>query len=183
MIKKVIIIAAKGFEEIELVTVFDILRRASIKVTLAGLNHKQIQGSRGLNILTDITLDKIKKNFDACILPGGLLGAKNLAKSELVSSFIKRMYQDNKIIAAICASPALVLAPLGILENKTITCYPEFKNNLIDNIIYKNQDVVVDQNIITSQGVATTINFALTIVEKLLGKDLVNRIKEAILLS
>ncbi|MFH1691174.1 MAG: DJ-1/PfpI family protein [Candidatus Omnitrophota bacterium] len=118
MTKKAVIVLANGFEEIESVTVIDILRRAGVKIIIAGLGGKKITGSHGLVIETDTIFNEKEQDFDACILPGGGLGATNLAASKEVSAFIKQMNVQDKIIAAICASPAVVLAPTGILEKK-----------------------------------------------------------------
>lgn len=178
MRKKTLIMLADGFEEIEAITVIDILRRADIEVITAGINDIKVQGSHGITVIADKKLAQIKGDFDACVLPGGMPGATNLASSEKVNSFIKQMHKNGKIIAAICASPAIVLAPLGILQNKTATCFPGMQGNFGKKVIYKEENVVIDGNIITSRGPATTLLFALAIVEKLSGKETSEKIKK-----
>lgn len=177
MINKAVIILAEGFEEIEAVTVIDILRRAGVGVTVAGLNDTKIKGSRDITIEADTVFKNTDQSFDACILPGGSLGANNLAASKEVNAFIKQMHADGKIIAAICAAPAVVLGPAGILKNKSMTCYPGFEKKL-NNVNYKKEAVVIDNNIITSQGPATAFAFALAIAEKLCTKETTQKIKK-----
>ncbi|MDI6758653.1 MAG: DJ-1/PfpI family protein [Candidatus Omnitrophota bacterium] len=178
MPKKAIIILAQGFEEIEAVTIIDILRRACIDLTVAGLDNLRISGSHGIILTGDKKLKfKEKLKFDACIFPGGLNAALSLAASEKVSSLIKRMDEEKKIIAAICASPVLVLAPCGILKNKSATCYPGMQKNFNKDTTYKEKNVVVDGNIITGSSPKAAFKFALTIVEKLCGKEAVKKIK------
>jgi 4-methyl-5(b-hydroxyethyl)-thiazole monophosphate biosynthesis len=182
MLKKALVILAEGFEEIEAVTAVDILRRADINVTAAGLSEIKVQGSRGIVVVADARLDEVECDFDVCVLPGGTVGAMRLASSQKATSLIKEMFQMGKIIAAICASPALVLAPLGILDNKSATCYAGMQEDFNETTVYKDEAVVVDGNIITSQGVATALLFALSIVEKIAGLDVREQISRAILM-
>lgn len=183
MAKKALIILAEGFEEIEAVTVIDVLRRAGIGVTVAGLSALQVKASRGVIIMAEKKLNEVTKDFDALILPGGSTGAANLAASEESGSLIKSMYQDNKIIAAICAAPSVVLAPLGILKGKSVTGYPGMTENFGKDTKYKEDSVVVDGNIITSHGPATVLLFALAIVEKLIGKEASDKVAKATLVT
>lgn len=183
MMKKAIVILAEGFEEIEAVTCIDLLRRGGIEVVAAALDDIKVKGARGITLLSDTTLDKITSGFDACILPGGMPGTKRLAASEKVSLLIKKMHRERKIIAAICAAPALVLAPAGILENKTATCFPGMEDNFTVGTAYKDADVVTDENIITSQGPATAMAFAIKIVEKLAGKETSEKVRLSILMD
>ena len=183
MTKKALVILAEGFEEIEAVTSIDILRRSGIKVTIAGLGNLKIKGSNGINIIADRIIEEIDTNFDACILPGGLTGASNLSSSEKTKSIIKEMNNQGKIIAAICASPALVLAPFGILDNKKATCYTGMDKNFNPTTIFIEENVVVDGNIITSRGPATSLLFALKIVEELTDKESSDKLSIATLLT
>lgn len=182
MSKKAIIVLAEGFEEIEAVTCIDILRRAGIDLTVAGLKQAEVKGAHGLLIKADKKLAEAKDGFDACILPGGMPGAANLASSKNLNSLIKAMHQKSKIIAAICASPAVVLAPAGILNNKSATCYPGMQDNFGPQTDYKEESVVIDGNIITSRGPATALLFSLAIVDKLAGKETGDKLREAALL-
>ncbi len=181
MTKKAIILLAEGFEEIEAITCIDILRRSGIRTTAIGITDLIVKGSRGVEIKTDKTLDGLYLNCDAVILPGGMPGAENLAKSGSVKKLLFQLNNQEKIIAAICASPTLVLAPLGILDNKIATCYPGTEKDFSNSTTYKKQEVVVDKNIITSQGPATALKFSLKIVEKLISKEMSGRIKKATL--
>jgi len=183
MQKKAIIILAEGFEEIETTTPIDLLRRSGIDVTVCGLVSNEIKGSRGMVIKADRIIDDIDEDYDACILPGGMPGASNLAESGKVSKLIKNMHKDDKIIAALCASPAVVLAPTGILDNKSATCYPGMENGFHKTTTPKEDDVVVDGNIITSRGPATAFSFSLKIIEMLCGKDTANLVQRATLFT
>lgn len=177
MYKKVIIILADGFEEIEAVTVIDILRRGDIDVSIAGLGAKIIRGSHGIGITVDKIFGEIKDDFDGCILPGGMPGAVNLSNSKEVNEFIKKMNSKGKLIAAICAAPAIVLGASGVLDNKTATCYPGMQDKFSRSTTYKNTAVVIDGNIITSQGPATAFEFAFKIMEQLAGSNVMQEVR------
>lgn len=181
MTKKALIILAEGFEDIEAVAAIDILRRAGIDVTVAGLNSDRVKGARGTTVLADRELSEADADFDAVVLPGGMPGATNLANSPLVKSLITKMHQAGKIVAAICASPSVVLAPTGILKGKTVTGFPGMTENFGKDVVVKEDSVVVDQNIITSRGPGTALLFAFAIVEKLVGKEAADRVKKATL--
>ncbi|MCF7873060.1 MAG: DJ-1/PfpI family protein [Candidatus Omnitrophica bacterium] len=181
MAKKAIILLAEGFEEIEAISCIDILRRAEINLTVVGIDDLIIKGSRSIEVKADKKLNEISIESDACILPGGMPGAENLAKSGLVKKLLIQLNNQEKIIAAICASPAVVLAPLGILDNKIATCYPGMEKDFSNSTTYKKQEVIIDKNIITSRGPATAMQFALKIVEKLAGKEMSNKVAKATL--
>ncbi|MCF7893363.1 MAG: DJ-1/PfpI family protein [Candidatus Omnitrophica bacterium] len=181
MDKRAVILLAEGFEEIEAVTCIDILRRAGVKITISGLNSLAIEGSRKITIKAEKKLNQVSSDYDAIILPGGMPGAENLAKSDQVKTLLKKAENQGKIIAAICAAPAIVLSPLGILDNKTATCYPGMEENFSKTTTYKTKEVVTDGKIITSQGPATAMQFALKIVEKLLGKKISDKVAKAAL--
>lgn len=181
MNKKALVILADGFEEIEASTPIDVLRRADIEVTVAGLGTLNPKGAHGLPFSADKELDEIDEDYNACILPGGLPGAENLAASEKVSNIIKRMNDDGKIIAAICASPAFVLVPSGILSDKAATGYPGTETRFTSDIEFKQDNVVVSGNIITSRGPATALPFSFAIVEQLIDKQKSGELSEAML--
>jgi len=181
MAKKAIVILAPGFEEIEAVTVIDILRRAEVDVTVAGVSDRTVRASRLTTIVADITLEEAETYYDALILPGGMPGASNLAASEKVIALIKHINGYGHIIAAICASPAIVLAPTGILNGKQATCYPGMQDKFDDSTIYSEEPVVSDGNIITSRGPATALPFALKIVAHLVDRETSEKVRKALL--
>jgi len=181
MMKKAVILLATGFEEIEAVTVVDILRRAGIDIISAGLDSNSITGSHGITVATEKKISGLKPDFDAVIIPGGMPGAMHLHNSSEVNDFIKAMASKGALIAGICAAPAVMLAPLGILDNKAATCYPGDQVDFGKSTRYKNKAVVADGNIITSQGPGTSMEFAFAIVEKLIGRETVKKLKKHVL--
>jgi 4-methyl-5(b-hydroxyethyl)-thiazole monophosphate biosynthesis len=171
MNKRVLLVLADGFEEIEAVTPIDVLRRAGIEVTVAGVGKKDVTGSHGITIQADVVLEKHVGDPDAVILPGGMPGAENLRKSELLKKIIEKAKKSGAWIAAICASPAVVLSPLGILDGKRATCYPGFENQLNSKISFSTDRVVTDGLVITSRGPGTALEFSLEIVNRLAGPE------------
>lgn len=168
--KKVLVALAPGFEEIETVTVVDILRRAGARVVLAGTEEGLIEGSRGVNIKADSHVDRIDhEDFDLIVLPGGQPGTTNLQKNARVLEILKHMHRANKQIAAICAAP-MVLQTAGILNDCTVTSHPSVKENLL-GVKYSESRVVTAGNIITSRSPGTALEFALKLVEILFGKE------------
>jgi 4-methyl-5(b-hydroxyethyl)-thiazole monophosphate biosynthesis len=185
MAKKALVILAEGFEEIEAVTCIDVLRRAGVQVTVAAANTHTtltaIRGSRGICVMPETHLVDAGEEFDALVLPGGMPGAANLAATAHVNTLIASMARRNKIIAAICASPAVVLAPLGILEGKSATCYPGMENEFAASTRFLADPVVVDGTLITSRAPGTAIRFALTVAEKLVGAETARKVAAAML--
>ena len=167
MRKEALLILAEGFEEIEAVTPIDVLRRAGVNVVVAGLASKNVRGSRRVVYIADMLLSEYQVNPDVLILPGGVKGAENLHHSPQVTHWVKRMNDSQKWIAAICATPAVVLAPTGVLDGISATCYPGYEKGWGSLISHQNQNVVVDRNVITSQGPGTALDFSFAIVEKL----------------
>lgn len=183
MAKKVLVILAEGFEEIEAVTPVDVLRRAGVDVILAGLPGKTVSGAHGIKFQTDITLEEYHELPDAIILPGGMPGAQNLAESEKVAQLIEKMNAEKRLIGAICAAPALALAPTGILDGKRATCYPGFEKSFSGAITFSEDRVVVDGNVITSRGPGSALEFALELVEKLVSKEKARTLSEGLLVQ
>ncbi|MBU9888893.1 MAG: DJ-1/PfpI family protein [Candidatus Omnitrophica bacterium] len=182
MLKKALVVLAEGFEEIEAIAPIDVLRRAGIRVTVAGLKDKCVKSSRGLAVQADCLLADVKDLPDAVVLPGGLPGATHLAGDARLAVFLKRMVEDEKLVAAICASPALVLAPLGVLDGKKATCYPGCETEFSSQIVHSAERVVRDGNMITSQGPGTSLEFALEIVRSLVGEEMVRTLREKMLI-
>lgn len=189
MPKKILVLFADGFEEVEAVTPLDYLRRAGFAVTAAALGSDvYVAGARGITIAADTCLENLaaEKKFtaaawDAVVLPGGLPGADNLAASGETGRFLREMAAAGKLICAICASPARVLAPLGILAGRKFTCYPG-EEKKVSGAEWKQDRVVVDGNIITSRGAGTAGEFARAIIEKLAGEDEAEKLAGAVLL-
>ena len=180
-IKRAIVVLADGFEEIEAVTPIDLLRRAGIEVIVAGLDRTTVTGARGVKVQCDTTLEQLQGDFDAIILPGGANGAKNLAASSRLSKLLVQFNQDQKLIAAICAAPVVVLTSLGILDNKNATCFPGMEQGFAKSTTFRDNRVVGDGNVITSRGPGTALDFSLSIIEKLTDKTLADRVRSAVL--
>lgn len=168
MAKKVLIILADGFEEIEAVTCIDVLRRSGLNVVTAGLGSEEISGAHGIRIKADAVFEKYQEIPDAVVLPGGMPGSENLGKSPAVKSLLEKMNKSEKIIGAICAAPAMALAPHGILKGRKATCYPGFEEKFENGTVFSRDRVVQDRHIITSQGPGSAFEFALAIVSSLL---------------
>lgn len=166
---------AEGFEEIEASTVLDVLRRAGMNVVTAGMPGSRVRGARGMEVTADMRLDQIDPSrFDALVLVGGNPGCINLGRSQKIMGMIVKFNLDKKLIGAICAAPS-ILAKAGILEDRAATIYPGMEREIPRP---KGKRVVQDENIITSQGPGTSIEFALKIVEVVRGKDKVKEIRE-----
>lgn len=169
---RVLIPLAQGCEELEAVTVIDLLRRAKIDVITVGLDAHPVKASRGTVLVPDAEInDVVNEHFDMIVLPGGLPGADNLNESPLVHQLLNKINQNNGLIAAICAAPK-VLASAGLLDYKKVTSFPgSLEDYDIPGMIYSTDSVVIDQNIITSRGPGTAMDFALTLIELLLGEE------------
>jgi 4-methyl-5(b-hydroxyethyl)-thiazole monophosphate biosynthesis len=168
----VLIPLAQGCEELEAVTIIDLLRRAEIEVTTASLDGNPVKASRGTVLIADIILDEALQNdYDMIVLPGGLPGADHLRDDPRIINLLKNMADEGKYVSAICAAPK-VLAKAGLLKNRRATAYPGTleKLELTDTIIV-NDPVVIDGNIVTSQGPGTAMDFALKLIELLSGED------------
>lgn len=174
----VLIPLAQSCEELEAVTIIDLLRRAGINVTTAGLDAQPIRASRGVVLIADTTLDEaLKSEYDMVVLPGGLPGADHLNDDARIQTLLKKMTDNEKPIAAICAAPK-VFANAGLLDGKRATAYPGTleKLNLINTDI-TTEVIVKDGNIITSRGPGTAMDFALHLIESLVGKEKCNEVE------
>jgi len=171
----VLVPLAQGCEELEAVTVVDLLRRAGIEVITAGLDEQPVKASRGMTLLPDMTLDKAlerasEQAFDMVVLPGGLPGADHLRDDARIIELLKTMAASDRYTAAICAAPR-VLARAGLLDGKRATSYPgALDTDVIPGIEYLETAVVTDGRVITSRGPGTAMDFALTLIETLVGK-------------
>ncbi len=178
--KSALVLLAPGFEEIEAITIIDILRRASIPVTVAGLEYPLVTGSHSITIQPDVFYKEVDASaFDLLILPGGQPGSTNLKNDPLVLEWIQSRFRAGKALAAICAAPTVFHAA-GITDHITVTSYPS-EQNVFDTKRYSEQSVVKDHGVITSRGVGTAIPFALELVAELTGNKTAEEIKEKIL--
>jgi 4-methyl-5(b-hydroxyethyl)-thiazole monophosphate biosynthesis len=170
-LKSVLIPLAPGFEDLEAITLVDLLRRAGIEVVTAGLHAGLIEGSRGVRVQPDATLDEVMaRDFDMIALPGGMPGAEHLKNDARVQAMLRRLGSAGKYTAAICAAP-IALAQAGLLEGRRATSYPGFVDKLgLPNTICLDDPVVVDGKVATSRGPGTAMDFALTLIELLVGK-------------
>lgn len=175
---KVLFPLADGFEEIEAITVIDILRRAGIETVTASLKKNPVTGSHGIPVIADIILDE-KSDFSEIILPGGMPGSANLKNDKRIIDIIRKISKAGGLTGAICAAP-IVLSEAGILENKKFTCYPGYENEITEGI-HISEAVVSDGSIITGKGAGCAPLFALKIVEFLKDKETAERVKEQIM--
>lgn len=179
--KKVAVLFADGFEEIEALTVVDYLRRAELDVEMLSIKDKyEVKGAHGIMLICEKLLKDVRPDYDLVVLPGGLPGAEYLRDSEKVISFIKESYQNKKYLAAICAAP-IVLEKAGLTQGKKGTSYPGFEDDL-SFAEYKEDIVVQDGRLITARGPATAIYFALKLIEILAGQDKADEVADGLLL-
>jgi 4-methyl-5(b-hydroxyethyl)-thiazole monophosphate biosynthesis len=177
--KKLIVPLAEGLEEIEAVSIIDILRRAEIEVTTAGLDSTRILGSHKITIEADELLEDLKpNNYDGIVLPGGMPGTLNLKNNPLIISVLQNFFDAGKLIGAICAAP-MVLYEAGILEGKDFTMHPGVKDEI--PLEAKNVQVVEDGNMVTGQASGAAVLFALTIVKKLQGQKKMDEVNQGVL--
>lgn len=202
---KIAVFLAPGFEEVEALTVVDYLRRANQDVTLVSVPEDGsnvvstiVKGGHNVSVVADILLrDYISQlagtEPDAIYFPGGSMGAKNLAANQFLFQLATKMARKGKIVAAICASPAVVLAPTGILQDRKWTCYPGMENelaefcgsdvkasDLMENAHHiRNVPFVLDTNILTGRGAGTTEQFAMMFVELTAGPAVAKQIHDA----
>ena len=177
---RVLVPLAPGFEEIEAVTIIDILRRANVEVTGAGTADGPIVGSRRVPIIPDTTLDTVAgSRFDMIVLPGGGEGTANLRRDPRVTALVKDQAARGGYVAAICAAPT-VLADAGLLDRKRVTSYPSYQSEFPASD-YRTDRVVIDGRLITSRSPGTALEFALVLVERLVGPDESRRIGRDVL--
>jgi len=163
---------AQGCEELEAVTISDLLTRAGVDVVTAGLDDQPVLASRGIQLVPKTNIEKIADRlFDMVVLPGGLPGADNLRDNKTLQNILKNHDKNSRYLAAVCAAPK-ALAQAGVLKNKTVTCYP----GALDAVSLENTNITgsaleIDEKIITSRGPGTTMDFALVLIELLEGKS------------
>lgn len=179
--KKIGIFMADGCEEIEGLTVVDIMRRAGIEIDMISVSgKKEVTGSHNITFFADVLSSEADFNaYDGLVLPGGMPGTLNLGANETVNTQIKKFATNGKLVAAICAAPS-VLGNAGILQGKRATCHPGFEDKLV-GAEFLADNVVTDNNIITSRGMGTAIDFSLEIVKYFADESAVAKIKEGLI--
>ncbi len=175
---------AEGFEEIEALSTVDVLRRAGMEVyTVSITPEKQVKGANGIQVIADKTISEIDADdAEWLIIPGGMPGATNLAACGKLNDMLVNQWNKQGKIAAICAAPAVVLAPLGIVRGQDATCYPSFKDDLIKyGAQYIDTRVIESGNLITSNGPSSALLFAFAIVSNTLGQDVASSVASGML--
>lgn len=169
---------ADGFEEIEALTVVDLLRRAGIETQTVSLESRlTVNGSHNIAVICDVMIDGISEGMGV-ILPGGLKGVENIKKNTRAEELIRKCNNGGKLIGAICAAPT-VLEELGILKGRNAICYPDMKDKLISASVC-DEKTVIDANIITSKSAGTALDFALEIIKYVKDEVSADNVKKAI---
>lgn len=168
---RVLVPLAQGCEELEAVTIIDLLRRAEIEVVTASLDEKPVLASRGVVLIADCSLEQVMdEEFDMMVLPGGGEGTENLNNDPRIHTLLKKLHAAGKYTAAICAAPK-VLATAGLLENKQATSYPTVLTEMqLPTLHFIDAPIVRDDKVITSRGPGTAMDFSLSLIEILVGK-------------
>lgn len=179
--KKVIVLLANGFEEIEALATVDIIRRANLTCDMVSIEEEMVETSHGMFVKADKTIKNIEDSYDAIILPGGMPGAKNLKENNEVIKLIKKFNSEGKLLGAICAAP-IVLYEAGILQGKNYTCYPGFEKDMV-GCMYTGAMIEKYGNIITGKGPGAAFDFAFTILRELGYETLLNSIKTGMLIE
>lgn len=178
---KIGIFLADGFEEIEGLTVVDVLRRAGIEVTMISImGRKEIHGAHGITVLSDTLYEEVNfEKLSGLVLPGGMPGTTNLGAHAGVKEQILSFYDSGRLVAAICAAPS-VLGENGILKGKRAVCYPGFEERLLGAEVTF-EEVITDENVITSRGMGTAIPFALALTAYLIDAEKAEELSDAII--
>jgi 4-methyl-5(b-hydroxyethyl)-thiazole monophosphate biosynthesis len=178
MYKTVLVVLAEGFEDIEAITSIDVVTRAGIKVTISGMETRPVRGAYGSTIIGHTTIDKVEGEFDALVFPGGSECARTLSANARVVKLIKTHHNKGRLIAALCASTNYLLGEAaGILAGRRVTGDPELVSILLKAKAFPvDEHVVIDGNIITGRGPGAALQFALAMVEYLVGGDTADRL-------
>lgn len=166
---KIAVIFSNGTEEIEGITAVDVFRRAGADCDIVSIDGDVLNCSRRIKVVADKLIGDVDlDNYDAIVIPGGMPGASNISNCEKVILALKKAINNGKVVGAICAAPAVVLASNNIIKDKKVTCYPakDFIDMMGDNI-YTGKGVEIDDNLITANGPESALEFALAICKKL----------------
>ena len=176
---KVRMLFETGYEEVEALTVVDLLRRAKVDCLMVAADDQDtVTGSHGITVKMDEKISELADDADMIVLPGGMPGVTNLIANEKVKNLVCGQYEAGRYVAAICAAPT-ILKSLGVLEGRRATCYPGVEDEMED-VVLTETAVVVDENISTSQGVGTAIDFGLKLIEILDGEEKAKEIADSI---
>jgi len=168
--ERILVPLAEGFEEIEAITIVDVLRRAGLDVTVAGLRPGPVEGSHGIPVVPDAHLGELDlASFTMVVLPGGMPGTRHLMQDERVLDVVRRLSAEGKRTAAICAAP-LVLHAAGVLDGVAVTSHPSVREKLPGAIVRAEPRVLRSGPVMTSQGAGTSMEFALALVAELCGE-------------
>lgn len=183
MEKKVLVPVAQGIEEMEAITIIDVLRRAGAKVVVASVDELEIHAARGICFKADCLIsDCMNDSFDLIALPGGIPGAENLKASAELGEMLARQAASGQLYGAICASPAVVLHSRGLITPGKVTCHPGF-SHLIDSGNVLDDPVVVEGNCITSKGAGTALDYALKLTELLFPPETLAEVRAGLALT
>jgi len=178
--KRICVLLAEGFEEIEAVTLVDVLRRASLEVVTCSLSGIEVEGAHGITVKADSTVDRaLGENWHMVLLPGGMPGSTNLRDDDRVGELLRKTASEGGYVGAICAAP-IALGRFGLLEGKRATSYPGFADQLT-GAEYLEARVVKDGKVLTSRGPGTALEFALAVVEELVGAPQAGELRERML--
>ena len=177
--KKVAVFLAPGFEECEALMTVDLLRRAQLDTTMYSIhNTDEVTGSHNITVKADKKLNELNELFDCVILPGGMPGTKYLMESKEVNALVVEHFNQNRLVAAICAAPS-VFGELQLLQGKKATCFPGFEDQLHGAEVL-NQKAVADGNIITAKGLGAAVEFAHAIITYLINQETADQITKTI---
>ena len=166
---------ADGFEETEALATLDVMRRAGLEVKTVGVTGEYVTGSHNVTVKADISCDAVSyENIEGAVLPGGMPGTLNLEKSEDVINCVKYCYENDKIVAAICAAPS-ILGHLGMLEGRKATCFPGFESELY-GASHTTEHTATDGKVITGKGAGCAIEFGHAIVSVAISKEVADKV-------